>query len=185
MKTEDNKQLPEKVTFRNIIKVFTGGSGRVIRFLVLVGIITHFFSFGIAPSSSMYPTIHVKDMMIFQKTKNFERGDIISFHFPLDEKQIYLKRIIGVEGDEIAIKDGYVYVNGDPLEEPYIYEQPQYEMELFVVPEDKLFVLGDNRNDSYDSSQWGFVDKEKVKGKVLAVILPFEHMKPGFSLDGR
>lgn len=144
-----------------------------LRLFILLGILIHFFSFGICPSESMHPTIKVNDFMVFKKTTNFERGDIIFFKFPLDEKQMYLKRVIGLPGDEVEVRDGYVYVNGKALDEPYLNEKPTYTLEKQVVPKEHYFVLGDNRNHSFDSSQWGFVAKDKTKGKVLAVLLPF------------
>lgn len=170
------KDLVDKYVLASIWKRVSSLTSRFLRMFVLIGILMYFFSFGIAPTESMYPTIHPKDMMIFKKTQTFERGDIIFFKFPLDEEQMYLKRVIGVEGDVIEIKEGFVYVNGSALEEPYTNEPPQYEMAKMVVPEGHYFVLGDNRNNSFDSHEWGTVAKEKTKGKVLAVILPFNRI---------
>jgi signal peptidase I len=173
----NGKDLVDKYVLKSIWKRVSSLCKRFLRMFVLIGILVYFFSFGIAPTESMYPTIHANDMMLFKKTHDFKRGDIIFFKFPLDEKQMYLKRVIGVAGDEIEIKDGLVYVNGEALNEPYLNEQPQYTNPKIKVPEGKYFVLGDNRNNSFDSHEWGFVDKEKTKGKVIAVILPFNRIK--------
>lgn len=171
------KDLVDKYVLTSIWKRVSGLFKRFIRMFVMIGILVYFFSFGIAPTESMHPTIQANDMMIFKKTQNFERGDIIFFKFPLDEKQMYLKRVIGVAGDEVEVKNGYVYVNGKALDEPYVFEQPEYTYSKTSVPKGKYFVLGDNRNHSFDSHEWGFVDKEKCKGKVIAVILPFNRIQ--------
>lgn len=100
------------------------------------------------------------------------RGDIIVFHFPLDDTQDLIKRVIGLPGDVIQVLDGVVTINGKTLNEPYIAAAPLYSGE-WVVPEGHLFVLGDNRNDSSDSHSWGPVDFEKVIGKAILVYWPF------------
>lgn len=100
-------------------------------------------------------------------------GDVIVFHYPRDPKQEYIKRVIGLPGDEVVVRDGEVRVNGMLLDEPYIMAEPRYESAL-RVPEDSLFVLGDNRNDSSDSHTWGEVPLENVVGKALFVYWPPE-----------
>ena len=108
------------------------------------------------------------------KQSNPRRGDIILFRFPLDPEQDLIKRVIGLPGDSIAIKDGMVTVNGTPLEEPYITEPPVYNG-TWVVPEGNFFVLGDNRNDSRDSHQWGFLPQENIIAKAVWVYYPLDH----------
>ena len=105
------------------------------------------------------------------------RGDIIVFHFPLDPaSQDLIKRIIGLPGDSIAVSNGVVSVNGEPLDEPYIAAPPLYGGE-WVVPEDHLFVLGDNRNDSSDSHSWGFLPMKEIVGKAIFIYWPFPDWK--------
>ena len=103
-----------------------------------------------------------------------QRGDIIIFHFPLDPEQDLIKRVIGLPGETIEIQDGIVRVNGTPLEEPYITEPPAYIGE-WVVPAGQYFVLGDNRNDSRDSHQWGFLPHENIIAKAVWIYLPLDH----------
>lgn len=146
---------------------------RIIRFSILLGFILHFFTMGIVPTLSMYPTIQANDYMLYQKTGKIERGDIVYFRFPLDETLFYEKRIIGMPGDAVEIKDGLVWINDEALQEDYVEEAPTDIFAKVVVPEDSYFVLGDNRNNSYDSRDWGFVKTEKVEGKAIAVVLPF------------
>ncbi len=103
-------------------------------------------------------------------------GDVIVFHFPRDPDQEYIKRIIGLPGDRVEISRGELRVNGVLVGEPYINDSPQYESAL-RVPRDQLYVLGDNRNNSSDSHQWGPVPLENVVGKALLVYWPPKEWK--------
>jgi signal peptidase I len=106
-----------------------------------------------------------------------QRGDIIVFHFPLDPaSQDLIKRVIGLSGDRITVSRGVVYVNGEPLKEPYIAAPPMYNGE-WDVPEGELFVLGDNRNDSSDSHSWGMLPMKEVVGKAIFIYWPFPEWK--------
>jgi signal peptidase I len=98
-------------------------------------------------------------------------GDIIIFHFPRNPQQEYIKRIIGLAGDEVQVRDGQVYVNDILVDEPYINAAPAYSG-TWTVPEGSLFVLGDNRNNSNDSHDWGWVPMEFVIGKAVFVYWP-------------
>ena len=98
-------------------------------------------------------------------------GDIIVFHFPRDPKEEYIKRIIGLPGDQVEINDGSVYVNGQPLDETYLKVKTNY-VGTWTVPEGQLFVLGDNRNNSSDSHDWGTVPMDYVVGKAILVYWP-------------
>lgn len=133
------------------------------------------------PSASMENTIMTKDRVIGSRlTYHFsdpQRGDIAIFHFPDDESIYYVKRIIGIPGDIIDIRDGQVYLNNSetPLDEPYIREPMEYEEDLhYEVPEDSYFMMGDNRNDSADSREWQntFVKREKIIAKVMFRYFP-------------
>jgi len=103
-----------------------------------------------------------------------QRGDIIIFSFPLDPEQDLIKRVIGLPGETIAVKGGTVTVNGTPLEESYIADPPLYNG-TWDVPEGQYFVLGDNRNDSRDSHQWGFLPRENIIAKAVWIYYPFEY----------
>ena len=105
-----------------------------------------------------------------------ERGDVITFHYPLDPKFSFIKRAIGLPGDVVEIQDGQVRVNGTVLNEPYIVTPPDYNGS-WVVPPDSLFVLGDNRVDSADSHIWGFVPYQNLIGKVLMVYWPPQQIR--------
>ena len=106
--------------------------------------------------------------------KEPQRGDVIIFHFPVNPEEDLIKRVIGLPGETIEVQNGTVTVNGTPLAEPYITEPPAYDGE-WVVPEGQYFVLGDNRNDSRDSHQWGFLPHENIVAKVVWIYLPLDH----------
>ncbi len=129
---------------------------------------------------SMQPTLHQDQFILVNKLAyrlgDFQRGDIIVFHFPGDPREDYIKRVIGLPGDSVEIRDQNVYVNGQMLEEEYVAAQPNY-TKSFEVPEDGLFVLGDNRNQSSDSHMWGTVPVNNVVGKALIVYWPLEELK--------
>jgi signal peptidase I len=100
-----------------------------------------------------------------------ERGDIIVFSSPQTTDLDLIKRVIGLPGDTVEISGGAVRVNGQVLEEPYIAAAPVYNGE-WEVPDGKLFVLGDNRNDSSDSHAWGLLPLENVIGKAILIYWP-------------
>ena len=100
-----------------------------------------------------------------------QRGDIIVFHFPGQPEEEYIKRVIGLPGDDVQISDGVVSINGVELDEPYIKAAPAYRG-AWSVPPGALFVLGDNRNNSSDSHNWGWVLSENVVGKAVFVYWP-------------
>ncbi len=144
-----------------------------IRIIVILLIFSRFLFLGIAPSESMYPTVHVGDLILYDRyVEDLKRGDIISFKYPLDNTQIYLKRLIGLPGEEVEVRNGLVYIDGEALNEDYLFEKPLYVVEKQTVPEGCYFVLGDNRNNSNDSSEWGFVSKDNVVGKAVVILLP-------------
>jgi len=142
---------------------------------IIVFILTHFFIANVnVPTGSMKNTIMENDRLVgFRLSYLFsepERGDIIIFKYPDDEKINYVKRIIGLPGDIVEIIHGKVYVNSEELDEPYILEPMRdNQQELtYIVPDDSYFVMGDNRNNSQDSRYWqttNYVSKNKILAK--------------------
>ncbi len=133
------------------------------------------------PSSSMEPTLQINDRLIIEKMSyrfnEPERGDIIVFNATealqaenFDEA--FIKRIIGIPGDTVSVRNGQVTVNGNIIEEEYIKEAPNYDYGPVTVPEDEYLVLGDNRNNSYDSHFWGFVPDDKIVGRAFVRFWP-------------
>jgi signal peptidase I len=141
---------------------------------------------------SMRPTLdngqYVLVSRLSYRLGDFQRGDIIVFRPPMypeetffrhlfglpsldDNYEDYIKRIIGLPGDTVKIENGVVRINDVPLDEAYAAAPPEYTGE-WTVPEGQLFVLGDNRNNSADSHQWGFLPEENVLGKALVIYWP-------------
>ena len=125
--------------------------------------------------SSMLPTLENGEFVLVSKLSytsgEYQRGDIIVFHFPLNPDEELVKRIIGLPGDQVVVRDGLVYVNGQQLSEDYISHAPVYTGE-WTVTEGHLFVLGDNRNNSNDSKDWGLLPQENVVGKAILIYWP-------------
>jgi signal peptidase I len=127
-------------------------------------------------SISMQPTLYAGDFVIVNKVaykiNHPTRGDVIVFRYPPDPgSEPYIKRVIGLPGDVVNISQGQVSINGTILNEDYVSSQPNYEGN-WIIPQDSLFVLGDNRNRSSDSHRWGMVPLENVIGKALVVYWP-------------
>lgn len=138
----------------------------------------------IVPTGSMENTIMIGDRIIGNRLAYInntpERGDIIIFKFPDDTSKQYIKRVIGLPGDKIQIKEGIIFINDKKLYEPYLKEEwiidnDGYE---YIVPEDSYFVLGDNRNDSNDSRYWlnTYVTKDLLLAKAECIYYPFNQL---------
>lgn len=129
---------------------------------------------------SMLPTLEPGEFLLVNKLTykvgDVEHGDIIIFHNPQNPIEDYIKRVVGIAGDEVIVQDGIVSVNGQTLEEDYISATVTYEGK-WNVPEGALFVLGDNRNQSSDSHSWGFVPVSNVVGKAIVIYWPLTNMK--------
>ncbi|HPT68728.1 MAG TPA: signal peptidase I [Syntrophomonas sp.] len=138
----------------------------------------------IIPSESMVPTLKVGDRVMVNKFiyyfKEPQRGDVIVFHPPevLNSKDDYIKRVIGLPGEKVEMKDNKVYIDGKPLVEPYLAEPVNYTFGPVVVPEDSLLVLGDNRNNSFDSHMWNaWLSRDQIKGKAFVIYWPIKEIK--------
>ena len=179
------------------------------------------------PSGSMENTLLVGDFLLVDKLHyaglpgsahllpygKIERGDIVVFYFPVDASQFLVKRVIGMPGDHIRLRDKVVYVNGNPLQENYAIHKQwmpdgyrdnfpnqrgysrdidrrwRYELSNYVnggelvVPADHYFVMGDNRDNSLDSRYWGFVPRANIVGRPLVIYLSVKGSEPGRSSD--
>lgn len=141
------------------------------------------------PSPSMEPTLLVGDRLLVNKFvyrfRDPRPGDVIVFKAPPSADQSaadgnpkdFIKRVVAVPGDQIEIYGGAVTVNGRALDEPYIAEEPTYTMSPVEVPKGSLFVMGDNRNDSNDSHQWGCLERDRVVGKAMLIFWPPRRMR--------
>jgi signal peptidase I len=126
--------------------------------------------------SSMLPTIEEGEYIMVSKAAYFfhqpHRGDIIVFDSPQDPRTDLIKRIIGLPGDTVEIRDNKVFVDGTPLTESYIFEPPRYEMAEEEIPADHYFVLGDNRNNSSDSHRGWTVPRQNIIGRAWITYWP-------------
>lgn len=133
---------------------------------------------------SMMPTLHNEEQLITNKAvyllRKPQRGEIVVLRYPADPSQHFIKRIIAIEGDQIEITQGQVYVNQQPLSEPYIQAAARIGFPLKTVPPNTVFVLGDNRNNSEDSRfpSVGFVPLQNITGEAALRFYPFS--KAGF-----
>lgn len=123
------------------------------------------------PSGSMIPTLEPDDRVIvfkqWHRFKEYKRGDIVVFRYPIDPARDFIKRIIGVPGDTVEIRDGRVFVNALEIAEPYVRYPDNFTMAQIDVPKDCFFCLGDNRANSQDSRFWGFVPRGNLVGPAL------------------
>jgi len=123
------------------------------------------------PSRSMVPTLQINDRVLvakfwyhFQEPK---RGQIFVFKYPVDPNRDFVKRIIGLPGETIEIRDGTVFVDQSPVVEDYVEFPDAYSMDPVKIPEGNFFAMGDNRPNSADSRFWGFVPEDNIKGPVF------------------
>ena len=140
----------------------------------------------VVPSSSMYPTIEIGDRVLMWRLAYAfggepERGDIVVFEAPeeLHESSDLIKRVMGLPGETIEIKDGTVYIDGEALaEDDYQHATPTYDYGPVTVPQDCYFMMGDNRNKSVDSHEWNdpFISADDIKGKAIFRYWPFSRM---------
>ncbi len=176
----DDENIDDEDTKINWVKEIISWTKTIIFCLIIAFLINNLIIVNAeVPSSSMENTIMTKDRLICNRLaftfKDPDRFDIIVFKFPDDETQLFVKRVIGLPGDEIIIDDGNLYINGVLTEEPYLKEEPApMDFGPYNVPEDHYFALGDNRNVSKDSRAWinTYVPSENIVAEPLFRYLP-------------
>ncbi len=139
------------------------------------------------PSNSMVPTLSIGDRLIVEKLSYHQHpprfGDIVVFQPPdllvsqgYRPDQAFIKRVIGTPGQTIEVKQGEVYIDGTPLNEPYIATTPNYTMQPVTVAPGTVFVMGDNRNNSNDSHVWGLLPQRNIIGRAWERFFPLNRM---------
>jgi len=153
--------------------------------VIIAVIILQFLKPTVVRETSMLPTLQENNFLFLSKQAYFfgdpKRGDIIVFHTDLKtaegKEKLLIKRVIGLPGDVINITDGQVIINGEVQDEPYIFEDyTSGSVQDLEVPEDSLFVMGDNRQDSMDSRALGFIKISAVYGKAIFRLYPFSEI---------
>lgn len=212
----NNQIKPDKVKKKSLVREYI--EAFAIAILLALFIRTFVVQAFKIPSGSMKPTLLVGDHLLVNKfiygikipfidrivipIKEPKRGDIIVFKWPKDESKDFIKRVIGIEGDVIEIKDDILYINGEEIHDDYIgefydddnsrarkLEESLGDIRHYIldqvknnqnfgpitVPGDSVFVMGDNRDNSEDSRYWGFVTLNKIKGKALIIYWSWPH----------
>ena len=152
-------------------------NGKIFAFALIIALLIRLFVAEprYIPSESMEPTLHVGDRLIIEKVSYHlhppRYGDVVVFNPPsqlqrlgFNGRQAFIKRVIATAGQTIEVRQGQIFLDGDPLDESYILESPRYKMPAVAVPSDCVFVMGDNRNDSNDSHIWGFLPEANIIG---------------------
>jgi len=188
------KEKPEKGKLRENVEAI------VIAIILALFIRTFIVQAFKIPSGSMIPTLLIGDHILVSKFiygvkipfinttiipgKDPEYNDIVVFKCPKDPQKDYIKRVIGLPGDMVEIKNKIVYINGEKVDDPHAYfsdtrgsplmNRPRDNYGPVKVPDDSIFVMGDNRDHSYDSRFWGFVEQKALKGKAFLVYFSWD-----------
>ncbi len=189
MSREPRNQVPANNSRQQQQGSWLGELGRTIALSIILalGIRTFVAEARWIPSESMVPTLKVNDKLIVDKLSydftDPNRGDIVVFS-PTDNikqrnpelKDAFIKRIIGLPGDKVEVKGERVYINDQPLREKYIEDSPHYQFGPVTVPPNSYLVLGDNRNNSWDSHFWGFVPRDHIIGRAIVRFWPLNRV---------
>lgn len=155
--------------------------------LVLAGLLivffrTFVFQNFVVEGSSMIPTLTQSDRLIVSRISYYlgqpERGDIIVFQYPYGPDRDFVKRVIGLPGETIVLKNGQVFIDDKPLQsEPYVKNKSRDTHDPVTLGEDEYFVMGDNRTGSSDSRSWGPLQRHFIIGKAWLIYYPFDHFR--------
>lgn len=178
-----NKKDMERRSLGQVIKEYANLI--LVAFCIAMVIKIFVIDSRLVPTTSMYPTVYANDRVLVNKFiyrfRDVERQDIIVFrpNESINEKKDLLKRVIGLPGDKVKVENGRVFINGEELDESfYEHDIPTYTFAEVEVPEGCIFVLGDNRNRSFDSHLWDdpFVPLENIKGKAFLCYWPLNRI---------
>ena len=174
----DKKGKKKKTAKQEIIEwVVTLGAALLIALFVR----TFLCELVVVDGNSMNHTLLNSELMVVTKPEYLlgdpEHNDVVVCHYPNRGNTYFVKRVVGLPGDTIAIQDGYLYLNGEKQPEDFLTIRPNYNMSEYKIPEGKYFVLGDNRASSNDSHIIGPLDRDMILGKVHFVIFPFDSIR--------
>lgn len=183
---EDNTDYNLKIDKQGLVKEILTWIVMIVGCLIMAKFINSFIIVNArVPSASMENTIMTNDRLMANRLaytfSDPQLGDIIVFPAPDEPEKLYIKRVIGTPGDTVEIFDGMLYINDEPIDEPYLKEPMKIEEGPFngpfVVPEGSYFMLGDNRNNSLDSRYWDhtYVPEDTILGKAMFTYHPKVH----------
>jgi signal peptidase I len=160
------------------------GLGWVISIAIAIAIAVLVRTFVFEPirvdGDSMLPTLHSHQSLGVEKVSRYfglpERGEIVIVHYPKSD-DAFVKRVIGLPGETVEIRDSTVYINGEPLTEDYTSGETYHDMAPVTVPEDSVFVMGDNRANSQDSRYVGSISRDMIIGRALFIIWPLNEIQ--------
>jgi signal peptidase I len=172
----EEKETKTSPVFRFLWEVFQ----TLAMALILFFLVDTFVARAKVENISMLPTLHPGTYLMVNKFAyqwgSLQRGDIIVFHYPPDPGVDYIKRMIGIPGDDVKMVSGQLYINGQKINETFNTVPATYSGE-WVVPPGMIFALGDNRDLSSDSHKWGFVPLSDLVGRAIVVYFPFDQIK--------
>ena len=179
------RKLPKPTIWEELLSWITSF---VISFTILALFLVFVGKPFTVSGQSMYPTLHDSDRMFMSKLGDIERFDIVVLQAPDQDKE-YIKRVIGIPGDTIEVKDGKLYINGQVVDQPFINTELLLNKTVYIddftlqeltgelkVPEGKYFVMGDNRGVSKDSRMIGFIERSAIEGKAVFTIWPLNRI---------
>ena len=182
---KNNNNQNEETFFQELFSTI-----KYILVLSLIFFVVHHFFYApvMVDGDSMEPTLSNGDYLLLNKFSDIERFDVVVFPPPDEEDTQYIKRVIGIPGDSVEYEEDVLYLNGEPVEQEFLPEDPSQEVSYFSsgdfslltllgeeeVPEGQYFVLGDNRLNSRDSRSFGFIEEDSLLGKVSLRYWPLE-----------
>ncbi|WP_418790073.1 signal peptidase I [Phosphitispora sp. TUW77] len=165
-------------------KYFFGEVLESVAIAVVLAFIIRFFLFQpfYIPTGSMEPVLTKGDRIIVSKIHyrldNPARGDIVVFKYPIDPDRDFVKRVIGLPGETLEIRDSMLYINGEFVEQPFLSPGLKYgSYGPVTIPQGHYFMMGDNRNNSEDSRFWGMLPQENIIGKTLLIYWPLNRVQ--------
>jgi len=169
----EDQQQRDKSTLREVVETV------LLTLLIFLAIRTLIQNFRIE-GVSMEPNLHDGQYLIINKLVYYlhppERGDIVVFHYPKNPQRDFIKRIIGLPGEKVAVREERILINDEELDEPYALHMGKYTWGPQLLGEDEYFVLGDNRNSSSDSHSWGTLPGDAIIGKAWISYWPPKHL---------
>ena len=179
------RKLPKPTIWEELLSWITSF---VISFTILALFLVFVGKPFTVSGQSMYPTLHDSDRMFMSKLGDIKRFDIVVLQAPDQDKE-YIKRVIGIPGDTIEVKDAKLYINGQVVDQPFINTELLLNKTVYIddftlqeltgelkVPEGKYFVMGDNRGVSKDSRMIGFIERSAIEGKAVFTIWPLNRI---------